>query len=56
MLWPFALLVAADCVYNLHIDLEGQTKDMTFSKVGGLPTWIKPFHTFGCQVCILDTR
>ena len=47
MLWPFALLAAADRINNVHIDLEGQTPDMKFSKVGGLPTRIKHFHTFG---------
>lgn len=56
MLWPFALLAAADCVNNLHIDVEGQTPDMKISKVGGLPTRIKHFHTFGCPLYILDAR
>ena len=56
LLWPFVLLVAADHINNLHIDLERQTPDMKFPKVGGLPTRIKHFHTFGCPVYILDAR
>ena len=52
MLWPFALLVTADRVNNLHLDLDRQIQDMKISKVGGLPTRIKYFHTFGCPVYI----
>ena len=56
MLWPFALLAAADRVNNLHIDIEGQTPDMKFSKTAGMSTRVQHFHTFGCPVYVLDAR
>jgi hypothetical protein len=56
ILWSFALMAAADRINNLHIDLNGQTPEMKFSNVGGLPTRMKHFHTFGCPAYVLDAR
>ena len=56
ILWSFALMAAADRINNLHIDMNGQTPEMKFSNVGGLPTRLKHFHTFGCPAYILDAR
>ena len=56
MLWPLALLAAAERINNLHIDLNGSTLEMKFSKVAGSSTRIKNYHTFGCPCYILDAR
>ena len=56
ILWPYALLAAADRMDNLHVDLDGITPEMKFSKVCGSPTRLKDYHTFGCPVYILDAR
>ena len=56
MLWLFALLAAADRMNNLHIDIEGNTPEMKFSKVSGSTTRLGNFHTFGCPVYVLDSR
>ena len=56
MLWPFALLAAADQMNNLRIDEHGNTPQMRFSKVSGHKTRLSNFHTFGCPVYILDSR
>ena len=56
MVWPFALLVAADRMNNLHIDLHGLTPEMKFSKTTGESTRLSNFHTFGCPVYVLDAR
>ena len=31
MLWPFALLAAADHINNIHVDINGLTPEMKFS-------------------------
>ena len=46
MLWPFALLAAADRMNHLHIDINGVTPEMKFSQVTGSSTKLKHFHTF----------
>ena len=56
MLWPFALLAAADRLNNLHIDLDGNTPEMKFLAATGSVTRLSNFHTFGCPVYILDAR
>ena len=56
MLWPFALLAAADRMNHLHIDINGVTPEMKFSQVTGSSTKLKHFHTFGCPVYVLDAR
>ena len=56
MMWPFALLAAADRMNNLHIDMDGLTPEMKFSKATGMKTRLNEFHTFGCPVYILDAR
>jgi hypothetical protein len=55
-MWPFALLATADCLNDLHVDLNGQTPEMKFSNVAGASTRLGNFHTFGCPVYILDSR
>ena len=56
MLWPFALLAAADCLDNLHIDMKGINPEMKKSSVAGSSIKLKNYHTFGCPVYILDAR
>ena len=56
MLWPFALLAAADRMNNLHIDLNGKTPEMKFSNAAGTQTRLKNFHAFGCPVYVIDAR
>ena len=56
MFWPFALVLAADRMNNLHVDMHGQTPEMKFSNTIGLSTRLIHFHTFGCPVYILDAR
>ena len=56
MIWPFALLAAADCMNNLHIDIEGNSSEINFSKVSGDTARLSSFHTFGCPVYVLDPR
>ena len=56
MLWPLALLATAERINNLHIDLNGSTPEMKFSKVAGSSTRIKNYHNFGCPCYILDAR
>ena len=50
MLWPFALLAAANRINNLHIDVNERTPEMRFSKVLGATIRLKLYHTFGCPV------
>ena len=54
MMWPFALLAAADRLNNLHIDLSGKTPEMKFSQTTSGSTRLNNFHAFGCPVYILD--
>lgn len=56
MMWPLALLSAADRLNNLHIDLNGETPEMKFSQVSGNSTRLANFHPFGCPCYILDAR
>jgi len=56
MMWPYALLAAADCINNVHIDLNGKTPEMKFSRTAGSSTRLNNFHTFGCPAYILDVR
>ena len=56
MMWPYALLAAADRINNLHIDLDGKTPEMKFSTTAGASTRLNNFHTFGCPAYILDAR
>ena len=49
-------MAAADRINNLRIDLGGKTPEMKISNVGGLPTRLKHYHTFGCPVYVLDAR
>ena len=56
MLWPLALLSAADRLNHLHIDRDGQTPEIKFSGAIGNTTRLKDFHTFGCPCYILDAR
>ena len=56
MLWPFALLEAADRLNHLHINVDSQTPEIGFSDAVGNTTRIKDFHTFGCPCYILDAR
>ena len=56
MLWPFALLAAADRMNNLHIDIDGNSPEMKFSKLPGGTTRLGNFHTFGYPVYVLDSR
>jgi hypothetical protein len=54
MLWPFALLAAADQMNNLRINSNGKTPQMKFFNVSGHKTRLSNYHTFGCPVYILD--
>ena len=56
ILWPFALMAAADRMNNLHIDLKGLTPEMKFSQAITSSVKLKNYHTFGCPVYILDSR
>ena len=56
ILWPFALMAAADRMNNLHIDLKGLTPEMKFSQAIASSVKLKNYHTFGCPVYILDSR
>ena len=56
MFLPFNLVVAADRMNNLHVDMHGQTPEMMFSNTIGSSTSLSHFHTFGCPVYILDAR
>ena len=56
MLWPFTLLAAAERMNYLHIDANGETPEMKFSKATGSSTKLKHFHTLGCPVYVLDVR
>lgn len=56
MMWTFAILAAADCMDNLHIDLYGKNPEMKFSSATGTTSRLKDFHTFGCPVYVLDSR
>ena len=56
MMWPFALLAAADRMNNLHVDFKGQTPKKKFSEAVRISTRLKHFHTFGCPAYILDAR
>jgi len=56
MLWPFALLAAADQMNNLRIDSKGNTAQMKFSNVSGYKNRLSNYHTFGCPVYVLDAR
>ena len=56
MLWPFALLAAADRINNMHIDMDGMTPNMKFSQVADSAVRLRNYHTFGCPVYILDAR
>ena len=38
MLWPYALLAAADRLNNLHVDMDGRTPEMKFSHTSGVAT------------------
>ena len=33
MLWSFALIATADCIKNMHVDINGLTPEMKFSQV-----------------------
>ena len=50
------MLAAADRINNLHIDLNGKTPEMKFSRASGASTQLNNFHTFGCPAYILDAR
>ena len=56
MLWPLALLAAANRLNNLHVDSSGQTPEMKFSQAVGINTRLANFHTFGCPIYVLDAR
>ena len=56
MLWPFALLAAADHINNIHVDINGLTPEMKFSQVAGSAVRVQNYHTFGCPVYVLDAR
>ena len=47
-------MAAADRMNNLHVDMHGQTPEMSFSNTIGSSTRLRHFHTFGCPVYILD--
>ena len=40
----------------MHIDIDGNSPEMKFSKVPGGTTRLGKFHTFGCPVYVLDSR
>ena len=48
MLWPFALLVAADRINNMNVDINGLTPEIKFSQVAGPTVRLQSYHTFGC--------
>ena len=54
MIWPFDLVISADRMNNLHVDMNGKTPEIKFSDTIGSTTQISNFHTFGCPVYILD--
>ena len=56
MLWPFALMAAADRINNMHVDINGLTPEMNFSKVAGSTVQLQNCHTFGCPVHVVDAR
>jgi hypothetical protein len=56
MLWPLALLAAADRMNHLHIDLDGKTPEMKFSSAANVTTRLRDFHTFGSPCYVLDSR
>ena len=56
MLWRFALLAAADCMNNSHIDIEGKTPEMKSSKVSDGTTRLGNLHAVRCLVYVLDSR
>ena len=55
MLWPFALLTAAENHNLWHVKEDGQTPMMKFLDIKEFPD-IKQEHTFGCPVFVLDHR
>ena len=56
MLWPLALLTAANRLNNLHVDSSGQTPETKFSQAVGINTCLSNFHTFSCLIYVLDAR
>ena len=56
MLWPVALLAAADHMNNLHIDIESNLPEITFFKVSGGTVRVGNFYTGGYQKYVLDSR
>ena len=56
MLWSFSLVVSADRLNNIHVDMNDKTTEMKFSDTIGSTAWISNYHTFGCPVYILDAR
>ena len=56
ILWPFALKCAEDRLNNLHVDIDGQTAEMRFSKSPTASVDLRNFHSFGCPCYILDAR
>ena len=56
ILWPFVLKRAEDQINNLHIDINGQTAEMRFSKSPTATVDLQHFHSFGCPCYILDAR
>ena len=56
MLWPLALLAAADMHNNLLVDLNDKTPEMKFSEAESVSTRLSDYHTFGCPCYVLDSR
>ena len=56
MLWPFALVVSAYIINNLHVDMNGKIPLMKFSYTIGSTTRLSNFHAFGFPVYIFDAR
>ena len=55
MLWTTALLAVAELQNVLKFDANGKIPlDKLFGAQGDV--WIKHFHTWGCPVCVLDSR
>ena len=56
MLWSFSLVVSADRLNNIHVDMNDKTTEMKFSDTIGSTNRLSNFHTFGCPVYILDAH
>ena len=56
MLWPFALMAAADRINNMHVDSNGLTPEMKCSQAAASTVRLQNYHAFRRPVYVLDVR